>query len=139
MLKVQLLSKHAKMPTRGSTFAAGYDLYAACDVECKGNSKNLIPLGIAVEIPPGYYGRIAPRSGLSWTKFTHVGGGVVDEDYRGPLQVILFVLGWSGFTVKKGDRVAQLIITPYASPELVQVDQVSVSLRGDGAFGSTGE
>ena len=89
-LQIQLLTPSATAPTRGSLFAAGYDLYAssACTIPAKG--KALISTGIAIAVPPGTYGRVAPRSGLAVKKFVDVGAGVIDEDYRGEVRVLLF-------------------------------------------------
>jgi len=138
MLYINKLSTNATIPTLGSKYAAGYDLYSAYDYKVLAKSKCLIKTDIAVEIPKGYYGRIAPRSGLSWKKFTDIGAGVIDNDYRGPLGVVLFNHNSEILNIEKGDRVAQLIITPYITPDII-VKELSTSNRGSGGFGSTGK
>jgi dUTP pyrophosphatase len=92
-----------------------------------------------VSVPPGTYGRIAPRSGLALKYFIDVGAGVVDSDYRGPLKVVLFNHGEVPFIVKIGDRIAQLICEKIEYPELREVVSLKDTLRGNGGFGSTGQ
>jgi dUTP pyrophosphatase len=89
-------------------------------------------------IPHGHYGRVAPRSGLAWKKSIDVGAGVIDEDYRGNVGVILFNFGDEDFVIKQGDRVAQLILEKISTPEVEEVDELPETSRGDGGFGSTG-
>ena len=96
-LKVKRLSEHAKLPMRASDHAAGYDLFAAADYLIVAQGKELVKTDIAVAIPPGYYGRIAPRSSLALKSHIDVGAGVIDEDYRGPIGVVLFNLGSMSF------------------------------------------
>jgi len=90
LLKVKKLSENAKLPVRGSKYAAGYDLFAAYEYTIPGEGKELVKTDIAIAIPEGHYGRVAPRSSLAWKNHIDVGAGVIDEDYRGPLGVILF-------------------------------------------------
>jgi len=137
-MKVVLLSENAKMPTRATTEAAGYDLYASvsCTVEAYGLKS--VALDIALQIPHGYYGRIAPRSSLAAKFHIDVGAGVVDSDYRGPVAVVLFNHADEAFQVDQGMRIAQLIITPCHTPELTQVETLDDTDRGSGGFGSTG-
>lgn len=89
-------------------------------------------------IPSGYYGRVAPRSGLAVKHFIDVGAGVIDEDYRGPLGVVLFNHGQNDFAVKKGDRIAQLLLEKIATPDIEVVEDLDETERGAGGFGSTG-
>jgi len=92
-------------------------------------------------IPEGFYGRIAPRSGLAVKKSINVGAGVIDPDYRGEVRVLLFNLGDADFVVEAGDRIAQLILEQCATPPVVEVDSLDETLRSDGyngGFGSTG-
>ena len=98
----------------------------------------LVHTDLAVAIPHGYYGRVAPRSGLALKKHIDVGAGVIDSDYRGPLGVVLFNHGEADFEVQPGDRIAQLIITAIATPEVVAVENLDDTERGAGGFGSTG-
>lgn len=128
------------MPTRGSAKAAGWDLYASKDTVIPAQGKGLIQTGIHIIIPDGYYGRIAPRSGMSWKFHTDIGAGVIDSDYRGTLGVVLFNHSNKDLTIKTKDRVAQLIIEKINTAQLLEVhyDLLDNTLRGDGAFGSTG-
>lgn len=132
------LSPGAIMPTRGSDGAAGYDLYALEDTTI--NCFQFIPVstGVAIEIPAGNYGRVAPRSGLAVKHGAVVGAGVIDSDYRGEIKVALATLN-GVYEFKKGDRIAQLIIERISTPELVQVDSLDDTDRGDSGFGSTGK
>jgi dUTP pyrophosphatase len=136
--KVKLLSPLATMPTRGTPGAAGFDLYAAVSCELLPGSGGIIQLDISMEIPPGYYGRIAPRSSLAVKNHINVHAGVVDSDYRGAVAVVLFNHGTSPYLVKPGERVAQMIITPYNTADCILVDTVDDTQRGTGGFGSTG-
>lgn len=128
----------AVMPTRGTDGAAGYDLYALEDTVI--NCFQFIPVstGVSIAIPAGHYGRIAPRSGLSVKHGVMVGAGVIDSDYRGEIKVALATLN-GVYEFKKGDRIAQIVIEPVVTPDLVQVDSLDDSKRGDGGFGSTGK
>ncbi len=137
-LKVHLLSPSAKLPTKGTKLSAGYDLFASEHVTVPPQGRVIVPTGISIELPSGTYGRVAPRSGLAVKHGIDIGAGVIDEDYRGPVGVVLFNLGTSEFVVNPGDRVAQLIVTPYASPDIVQVATSTATDRGSGGFGSTG-
>ena len=109
-INVKKLSENAIIPTQGTTFAAGYDLYAAEDAVVVCGTRKLIKTNISMEITPGYYGRIAPRSGLAYKNGIDVLAGVIDSDYRGDIGVILYNTDKNiDFTVKKGDRIAQII------------------------------
>eukprot|EP00339_Tiarina_fusa_P004578 CAMPEP_0117047582 /NCGR_PEP_ID=MMETSP0472-20121206/32881_1 /TAXON_ID=693140 ORGANISM="Tiarina fusus, Strain LIS" /NCGR_SAMPLE_ID=MMETSP0472 /ASSEMBLY_ACC=CAM_ASM_000603 /LENGTH=111 /DNA_ID=CAMNT_0004760333 /DNA_START=40 /DNA_END=372 /DNA_ORIENTATION=- len=101
--------------------------------------KALVKTDIAIAIPSGHYGRIAPRSSLAWKHSIDVGAGVIDSDYRGNIGVILFNLGDEPFTVKTHDRIAQLIIEKISTPAVVQVDELDDTERGEGGYGSTGK
>ena len=137
-LQVKLLSKTAQLPKKGSVFAAGYDLYASETTTIPPKDKSLVSLGISMAIPVGCYGRIAPRSGLAVKKFIDVGAGVIDSDYRGEVKVLLFNFGKEEFVVNQGDRIAQLVIERIALTDIMQVDQLDETVRGEGGFGSTG-
>ncbi|XP_035252639.1 deoxyuridine 5'-triphosphate nucleotidohydrolase-like [Anguilla rostrata] len=138
VLKFAKLSENATVPTRGSAKAAGYDLYSAYDYSIAPLDKTIVKTDIQIAVPPGCYGRVAPRSGLAAKHFIDVGAGVVDEDYRGNVGVVLFNFSKETFEVKKGDRVAQLICEKICYPELEQHDTLDVTARGAGGFGSTG-
>ncbi|CAM0875519.1 unnamed protein product [Alopecurus aequalis] len=138
LLKVKKLSENAILPRRGSALAAGYDLSSAADAVVPARGKALVPTDLSIAIPEGTYARIAPRSGLALKHSIDVGAGVIDADYRGPVGVILFNHSEVDFTVKPGDRIAQLIIEVIATPEVVEVEDLDATVRGEGGFGSTG-
>jgi dUTP pyrophosphatase len=137
-LRVKKLSEHATIPVRGSDGAAGYDLSAAYDCVVKAKSKELVKTDLSIAIPKNTYARIAPRSGLAYKKFIDVLAGVVDYDYRGNVGVILANFGDEDFEVKKGDRIAQMILERITTPECVEVEDLEATERGAGGFGSTG-
>ena len=137
-LQVKLLSDNATLPTKGSPLSAGFDLSSAVDMVIPAGGRGLVKLDISIACPPGTYARIAPRSGLAYKKGIDVGAGVVDADYRGAVGVILFNFGTEDFEVKKGDRVAQLILEQVCMVDAVQVEELDETVRGAGGFGSTG-
>jgi len=132
------LSDKASLPARGSASAAGYDLCSAQDCVIPAKGRALVKTDIAVAVPPGTYGRVAPRSGLALKHGIDVGAGVVDADYRGNVGVILFNLGDAEFKVSVGDRIAQLILECIVTPDVVEADELPSTERGVGGFGSTG-
>ncbi|XP_036910471.1 deoxyuridine 5'-triphosphate nucleotidohydrolase, mitochondrial isoform X1 [Sturnira hondurensis] len=138
-LRFVRLSEHASAPTRGSARAAGYDLYSAYDYTVPPMEKALVKTDIQIALPAGCYGRVAPRSGLAAKHFIDVGAGVIDEDYRGNIGVVLFNFGKEKFEVKKGDRIAQLICERIYYPEIEEVQGLDDTDRGAGGFGSTGK
>jgi dUTP pyrophosphatase len=137
-LKVAKLTEHAIVPTRGSALAAGYDLYSAYDYVIPANGKILAKTDIQVKVPHGTYGRVAPRSGLAWKNHIDIGAGVVDEDYRGNVGVVMFNHSAVEFVVKAGDRVAQLVCEKISYPDIEVLDTLDETIRGEGGFGSTG-
>jgi dUTP pyrophosphatase len=138
-INVKKLSENATIPTQGTTFAAGYDLYAAEDAVVVCGTRKLIKTNISMEISPGYYGRIAPRSGLAYKNGIDVLAGVIDSDYRGDIGVILYNTDKNiDFTVKKGDRIAQIIFEACYIATLNNVENLDNTLRQAGGFGSTG-
>ncbi|KAM5356030.1 hypothetical protein ACJ41O_002676 [Fusarium nematophilum] len=137
-LQIKKLSDKARLPTRGSAFAAGYDIYAARDTTIPARGKALVDTDISMAVPEGTYGRIAPRSGLASKHFIDTGAGVIDADYRGQVKVLLFNHGEADFEVKEGDRIAQLVLERIYTPEVVEVQELAESVRGAGGFGSTG-
>ncbi|KAK1785241.1 hypothetical protein P4O66_018638 [Electrophorus voltai] len=139
VLKFAKISEHATTPTRGSAKAAGYDLYSAYDYTIGPMDKAIVLTDIQIAVPTGCYGRVAPRSGLATNHFIDVGAGVVDEDYRGNLGVVLFNFSKSAYEVKKGDRVAQLVCERIFYPELLELETLEETKRGSGGFGSTGK
>lgn len=137
-LYVQKLRDDATLPTRGSAEAAGLDLYAVGDHELRVNERKVIPTGIAIATPRGTYVRIAPRSGLALKHGIDVLAGVVDSDYRGQIGVVLINLGNESFKVNAGDRVAQAIVEVIRMPEVVEVEDLDSTERGEAGYGSTG-
>lgn len=137
-LLIKKLSPDATTPTRGSAFAAGYDLYASKATTIPARGKVLVSTDLAIATPEGTYGRVAPRSGLASKHFIDTGAGVIDADYRGEVKVLLFNHAESDFEVKKGDRIAQLVLERIYTPEVVEVESLEESVRGAGGFGSTG-
>jgi dUTP pyrophosphatase len=137
-LLIKRLSEHAVLPQRGSKGAAGYDLASAVDTTIPARGRAVVSTDLSIAIPSGTYARIAPRSGLAVKHFIDTGAGVVDEDYRGTVGVVLFNHGDADYQVKRGDRIAQLILERIVTPEVVEVDDLEATMRGAGGFGSTG-
>ncbi|GAA5955088.1 hypothetical protein JCM3765_003191 [Sporobolomyces pararoseus] len=135
---VQRHSDKARIPTRGSALAAGYDLYSSEEKTVPARGQALIGTDISIAIPEGTYGRVAPRSGLGVKHSITTGAGVIDADYRGKVGVLLFNLGDKDFEIKEGDRIAQLIIEKIVTPEPQEVSSLDETVRGAGGFGSTG-
>lgn len=138
VLEVKKLSRNAILPTRGSAFAAGLDLYSISSQLVPKNGRALIKTGLSLAIPANHYGRIAPRSGLALNSGIDIGAGVVDSDYRGEVCVLLFNFGEADFLVAEGMRIAQLIIEKISIPTVIEVDSLVDTSRGVGGFGSTG-
>jgi len=109
---IQVMQRAAKatLPSRGSGFSAGHDLYALEDVLIPAQGQKLIGTGIAIGILQGTYARIAPRSGLAYKESIGIGGGVIDADYTGEVKVIIMNHGKKRYQVQEGDRIAQMII-----------------------------
>ena len=113
-------------------------VFSAYDYTVPARGKQLVMTDIQVQVPEGCYGRVAPRSGLAVKNFIDVGAGVVDEDYRGNVGVVLFNHSETNFEVKKGDRIAQFICEKIAYPDLEELPTLTDTERGAGGFGSTG-
>ncbi|AEO54022.1 hypothetical protein MYCTH_2296069 [Thermothelomyces thermophilus ATCC 42464] len=138
-LLIKKLSDKARLPTRGSAFAAGYDLYAARPTTIPARGKVLVDTDLSMSLPAGTYGRIAPRSGLAAKHSIDTGAGVIDADYRGHVKVLLFNHGETDYEVQEGDRIAQLIVERIYTPAVVEVQELEESVRGVNGFGSTGK
>ena len=137
-LYIQRLTNTAKIPTRATDRAAGLDLYADAKVTIFPGDRALVPTGIAVAIDPGQAGFIWPRSGMA-TKFgMDTGAGLIDEDYRGEIRVLLFNHGDDPYYVEQGDRIAQLVIQPVMKPTIYDVAELPETERGENGFGSSG-
>ena len=139
-LQIKQLSESATLPTRAHTTDSGLDLYASEDALVTYTHASVIPTGIAVNIPPGYEGQIRPRSGKSSKTNLRVILGTVDATYNGELGVIADTLNKSNYLVKKGEKIAQLVVQKVELPQLDVVNQFgSQSERGVNGFGSTDE
>lgn len=141
-VRFKKLHENAVVPTYGSPFSAGADLYAVCEntVEIEAGQTVLIHTGLALEIPQGYAGLVYARSGLATKKGLAPANkvGVVDADYRGEVMVALHNHSDKMQTVENGERVAQLVIAPFLSAEFEEADDLTDTQRGAGGFGSTG-
>jgi dUTP pyrophosphatase len=138
-MKIKLLETNAKVPVRANDCAAGYDLYSSCNALIYPQERMLIKTGISIEIPEGYYGRIAPRSGWALKYGIDTLAGVIDSDYRGEVGVILYNTDKEiPFHIKIGDRIAQIIFEKYYSFDIEISNEISKTNRGDNGFGSTG-
>jgi len=132
-IKISLLSDSAQVPEYSTAHSSGMDLTAAIKkaIKIKPGRINLVPTGLALEIPPGYEGQVRPRSGLA-------APGTIDADYRGEVGVILINLGKKDFIIRPGDRIAQLVISPVVKAKLVKTKSLNSTARGQGGFGHTG-
>ena len=136
-LIVSKLSDIAIIPRCGSLYAAGLDLYTPTAGIVEPGQRLLVKLDIAIELPQGTFGHILPRSGLALKNGIHIGAGVIDEDYRGNVGVLLFNLGEEPYVFNVGDRIAQLVVKPYTRVNVFE-NVLSESERGSGGFGSSG-
>ena len=142
-ISVKKLRLGAVLPTYGTEYSAGADLYACLDepVIIEPGKTVMIPTGLAMELPAGYAGLIYARSGLSVKRGLAPANkvGVIDADYRGEFMVALLNHGSTAQTVEHGERIAQLVITPVFTPGFTEVAELSDTARGAGGFGSTGK
>lgn len=143
VVEITRLSKTAKLPHRGSEQAAGYDLFADIREDiCIGPHESvLVPTGIALAIPEGYFGGIYARSGLASKEGLRPANcvGVIDSDYRGQVMVSLHNDTGESRTVTAGTRIAQLVIQPFLNISFEEKEELSETKRGEGGFGSTGQ
>ena len=142
IVKVKKLDDRAILPTYGSAYAAGADLYALIEGESLtigAGETVLVRTGLSVEIPEGYVGLIYARSGLATKRGLAPANkvGVIDSDYRGEVKIALFNQSGEEQIVSAGERVAQLVIAPYLAVEYEQAEELSSTVRGEGGFGST--
>jgi len=142
VLKFQKLHNTVEIPKYETVGASGMDVRAFIDsdIELKPMERKLIPTGFKMEIPVGYEAQIRPRSGLSIKNGISLINctGTIDADYRGEVKVPLVNLSTETFTVKNGDRIAQMVIAPVIQPKIEIVDELSETKRQEGGFGSTG-
>ena len=136
-LRIKKLDERATVPSYGSEFSAGADIYALCDepMTIEAGKTAFVHTGISLEIPEGLVGLIYARSGLAPANK----GGVIDSDYRGEIVVALHNHGDVARTVSMGDRIAQMVFAPYVYADFEEADELCDTARGSGGFGSTGK
>ena len=144
LIKIKKLRPEAQIPTSGSSYAAGYDLYACLpegDVTIAPHTTAKIGTGLSLAVPEGYFGAIFARSGLAAKQGLRPANcvGVADSDYRGEYIVCLHNDTDCEKTVANGDRIAQLVIMPFLPARFVETDELDETARGEGGFGSTGK
>ena len=141
-MKIKKLRDNAIVPTYGSEFAAGADLYAAIDeaITIEPGETKMIPTGFAFEIPAGYAGFVYARSGLASKRGLAPANkvGVIDSDYRGEVMTALHNHGKESQSIEPGERIAQMVIAPYITANFILADELDDTQRGTGGFGSTG-
>lgn len=142
VLKIKKLNDLAKIPTYGTKYAAGCDLYAATseDIVLNPGETKLIPTGLSMEIPTGLVGLIFARSGISIKRGLAPANkvGVIDSDYRGEIMVALYNQSNQEQIIEKSERIAQFVLVPYVQAEFEEVESLDETIRGNGGFGSTG-
>lgn len=144
LIKIKKLRKEAMIPTSGSAYAAGYDLYACLsegDIEIAPHATAKIGTGLSMAVPEGYFGAIFARSGLATKEGLRPANcvGVCDSDYRGEYIIALHNDSDSPRTVSHGERIAQLVVMPYLPIEFEECETLPETERGAGGFGSTGK
>lgn len=130
ILKVKRLSSNAKLPVRASSGAAGYDLFAAEDCCIDPHTRRVVKTDLSIAVPVSHYGRVAPRSGLSFKYGIDIAAGVIDSDYRGPVGIVMVNNGKTTFDIKTGDRVAQLLLECISTLHVQEVDELDDTERG---------
>ena len=140
-LKIKKLKNEAQIPSYQTKEAAGFDLHSIENVVLKPGERKLIGTGLAFEIEYGYEVQIRPRSGLAFKHGITVlnSPGTIDSDYRGEIKVLLINHSDEEFEIKKGDRIAQAVVAPVIQAEIVEVEELSSTERGESGFGSTGK
>jgi dUTP pyrophosphatase len=138
VLTFKKLDPRAILPARGSALAAGLDLYVIDDLTISPGERVLGRTGLAVAIPEGYYGRVAPRSGLASKHGLDVLAGVIDADYRGEIGCLLYNAGTETIELPARSKICQLIIEKIITPKAAWADDINDTERGSGGFGSTG-
>jgi dUTP pyrophosphatase len=138
VLRFKKLDPRAVLPQRGSALAAGLDVFCIEDVEIGPKQRAAARTGLAVAIPAGFYGRIAPRSGLAVKKGLDVLSGVIDSDYRGEILCLLYNTSDEIINLPAGSKICQLIIEQIITPDAEWATELDETARGAGGFGSTG-
>lgn len=137
-LRFKQLDPRATLPTRGSSFAAGLDICSIEDLTIEPHQRVMARTGLALAIPHGFYGRVAPRSGLAVRQGLDVLAGVIDSDYRGELCCLLYNTSDAPINLPAGSKICQLIVEQIITPEATWVNDLDETARGAGGFGSTG-
>ena len=137
-LRFKQLDERAVLPQRGSALAAGLDVCSIEDVEIGPRQRVMARTGLAVAIPPGFYGRIAPRSGLAAKNGLDVLAGVIDSDYRGEVCCLLYNTSEEPIKLAAGSKICQLIVEQIITPDAAWASDLDETARGAGGFGSTG-
>jgi len=136
-LPIRRLDPHAVLPTRAHADDAGLDLYGLEDATIAPGAGTLLRTGVAVAVPAGHVGLVCDRSSLA-RRGLKTAGGVIDAGYRGELGVVVWNISREPQSVKKGERVAQLLVIPIAAPAPFETNELDATVRGAGGFGSTG-
>ncbi|MCH7585606.1 MAG: dUTP diphosphatase [Acidobacteria bacterium] len=139
-IPLKRLDRELPIPGRAHSGDGGVDLYAAVGIRLAPGERSLVPTGVAVAIPAGFAGLVTPRSGLAVSSGIGIvnAPGLVDSGYRGELKVILVNHGAETVDIRRGDRIAQLVVVAVEAQEMVEVEQLPPSSRGEDGFGSTG-
>lgn len=137
LVKIKKVRENARIPHVVQSGDVAADIYAPIDASLPARSRIRIPTGIAIQLPPGYRGRIYSRSGLSANFGIEVGAGIIDNHFRDEIQVVLYNHSNQPYEIKAGDRIAQLAVERYTFPEFVEVDHLEPTSRTSG-FGSSG-
>ncbi len=139
-LKVKRIRKDIILPEYKTEGASGFDLSSSIDSLLKAGKFAVIPTGLIIEVPPGYEAQVRPRSGLAANNGIGVLNtpGTIDSDYRGEIKIVLFNFSDKDFHIRKGDRIAQMVISKIERVKIIEVENISGSERGTQGFGSTG-
>lgn len=138
VLRFKQLDSRAVLPKRGSALAAGLDVFSIEDLSIEPKARVMARTGLAVAIPPGFYGRVAPRSGLAAKNGLDVLAGVIDSDYRGEVCCLLYNSGDEVIKLPAGSKICQLIVEQIITPQAAWATDLDETARGAGGFGSTG-
>jgi dUTP pyrophosphatase len=137
-VKVKKLKPNAILPNYAHRGDAGLDLYSTENYIIPSGKRQLVSIGISMELPEGYFASIRDKSGLALKKGITILGGVIEYTYRGEYGVVVLNTSEEDFVINEGDKVAQVVIQPVASAKIWEVSELSETQRGDGAWGSTG-
>ena len=137
-LKVKKIQKDVKLPQYGHIADAGLDLFSSVDFVLAEGQVEAIPTGIKIAVPEGYVGLVWDKSGVS-LRGVHRLAGVIDSGYRGEVKVVMINLSHEAFVIERGMKIAQMLVQPIAKVDIVEVDNLDETSRGEGGFGSTGK